>query len=362
MVIATPDHWHALQTIWACQAGKDVYVEKPISYTVDEGRKMVEAARKYNRVVQVGMQSRSNQVVIEAMKLLHDGYIGDIYMAKGLCYKPRDSIGRKKDAPIPKGVHWDLFLGPAPYRPFNPNRFHYNWHWFWDTGTTDMGNQGVHEMDKARWGMNKRVHPVRIHGTGGYFVWDSDQETPNTQITTFEYEDGKIRIKVRKKRKYIIFGKEYAEVEYEEKGVIDKEIEMIRKAREMRARSKEAKELRDRYIEGIKKRIKEKKRYRPVKRVERIDMERGVVEGIEMYNERGNKIGWIKNRYEEKEIKDRGKKEEIAVIKEAEGEMESIGGRSRFKTRVKRIRINENVNGKFKFRKIKKARELSIKN
>jgi len=190
--IATPDHWHALQTIWACQAGKDVYVEKPVSYTIDEGRKAVQAARKYNRVVQAGMQNRSSPSVIAAMKFLHDGNLGEVYMAKGLCYKPRASIGRKKDSPIPNGVNWDLFLGPAPYRPFNENRFHYNWHWFWDTGTTDMGNQGVHEMDKARWGLNKRVHPVRIHGTGRYYVWDSDQETPNVQHATFEYEDGKV--------------------------------------------------------------------------------------------------------------------------------------------------------------------------
>ncbi len=190
--IATPDHWHALQAIWACQAGKDVYLEKPVSWCVSEGRKVVQAARKYNRVVAAGMQSRSNPIKQEAMKLLHDGYIGDVYMSKGLCYKPRDTIGRKKNSPIPKGVHWDLFLGPAPYRPFNENRFHYNWHWFWDTGTTDMGNQGVHEMDLARWGLNKRVHPVRIHGTGNFYAFDSDQQTPNTQNTTFEYEDGKI--------------------------------------------------------------------------------------------------------------------------------------------------------------------------
>ncbi|MFC1563028.1 Gfo/Idh/MocA family oxidoreductase [candidate division KSB1 bacterium] len=190
--IATPDHWHALQTIWACQAGKDVYVEKPISQNIFEGRMAVKAARKYNRIVSPGMQSRSNPVKQEAIRLLHEGYIGDVYMAKGLCYKPRDSIGRKKDSPIPKGVNWDLFLGPAPYRPFNENRFHYNWHWFWDTGTTDMGNQGVHEMDLARWGMNKRMHPVKIHGNGSYYIFDSDQQTPNTQHSSFEYEDGKI--------------------------------------------------------------------------------------------------------------------------------------------------------------------------
>jgi predicted dehydrogenase len=190
--IATPDHWHALMTIWACQAGKDVYVEKPASYNILEGRKAVQAARKYNRVVQVGTQGRSSQGNREAMQFLHEGKLGNIYMAKGLCFKPRENIGYKKDSPIPNGVHWDQFLGPASYRPFNENRFKYNWHYFWDTGTTDMGNQGSHQMDATRWGMNKRVHPVKIHGTGNYYVYKSDEETPNTQISTFEYEDGKI--------------------------------------------------------------------------------------------------------------------------------------------------------------------------
>ncbi len=190
--IATPDHWHALMAIWACQAGKDVYVEKPVSYTIEEGRKLVEAARKYDRVVQVGTQSRSDPVAIEAIKFLHEGKLGDIYMARGVYYGPRESIGHKPDGPIPQGVHWDLFLGPAPYRPFNENRFHYTWHWFWDTGTTDLGNNGIHIMDKARWGLQKRVHPAKVNCSGGYYVFDSDQETPNTQIVAYEYDDGVI--------------------------------------------------------------------------------------------------------------------------------------------------------------------------
>ncbi len=210
--IATTDHWHALATIWACQAGKHVYVEKPISHNLWEGRKMVEATRKYNRCVAVGMQSRSLKSVIDAIKFLHEGKLGEIYMAKGLCFKPRDSIGRFPDGPLPEGqdnylrgkklpnwdvnylkkVHYDLWLGPAPLRPFNHNRFHYNWHWFWDYGCADIGNQGPHEMDIARWGMNKRVHPKKIKCVGGYYAFDSDQETPNTQFATFEYDDGKI--------------------------------------------------------------------------------------------------------------------------------------------------------------------------
>jgi predicted dehydrogenase len=190
--IATPDHWHALATIWACQAGKDVYVEKPTSHNIWEGRRMVEAARKYNRIVQAGTQNRSNPSVQAAMKFLHEGGIGEVYMAKGLCFKPRDTIGKKPDGPVPPGVHYDLWLGPAPLRPFNENRFHYNWHWFWDYGCADLGNQGPHQMDIARWGLNKNDYPVKIHCVGGKFAFDDDQETPNTQMATMEYADGKI--------------------------------------------------------------------------------------------------------------------------------------------------------------------------
>jgi len=190
--IASCDHWHALQTIWACQAGKHVYVEKPSSHNIWEGQKMIEAARRYNRVVQCGMQNRSISAVRKAIEYLHSGELGDIYMAKGLCFKPRDSIGRKADGPVPEGLHYDLWLGPAQWRPFNPNYVHYNWHWFWDFGCADIGNQGPHQMDIARWGMNKKEHPHKIKCVGGYYAFDSDQETPNTQFATFEYKDGKV--------------------------------------------------------------------------------------------------------------------------------------------------------------------------
>ena len=190
--IATPNHWHALQCIWACQAGKDVYVEKPVSHTILEGRRMVEAARKYQRIVQTGTQSRSSSATVRAIDFLHEGGLGDIYMAKGLCLKPRGSIGHVQDSAIPEGVNWDSFLGPAPYRPFNENRFHYKWHWFWDTGNGDFGNQGIHQADIARWALAKNTHPVKIQGFSNFFVWDSDQETPNIQHLEFEYEDGRI--------------------------------------------------------------------------------------------------------------------------------------------------------------------------
>jgi predicted dehydrogenase len=194
--MATPNHWHALATIWACQAGKHVYVEKPASHNVWEGRKMVEAARKYNRVVQVGSQSRSIAHKKRAIELLEQGIIGKVYLAKGLCYKRRKSIGRKPDTSVPPGVDWDMFLGPAPMRPFNELRFKYNWHWFWDTGNGDIGNQGVHEMDIARWGLGVGM-PKSVESTGGKFVYDDAQETPNTQLATFDYGDKQLIFEVR---------------------------------------------------------------------------------------------------------------------------------------------------------------------
>ncbi len=190
--IATPNHWHTLQTIWACQAGKDVYVEKPVSHTIEEGRKMVEAARKYNRVVQTGTQARSQTATLNAIKFMNNDGLGKVFMARGLCLKPRGSIGHVQDGKIPEGVDWNTFLGPAPYRPFNENRFHYKWHWFWDTGCGDLGNQGIHQADIARWALGKHTHPIKIQGMGNYFIWDSDQETPNMQQLEFEYEDGTV--------------------------------------------------------------------------------------------------------------------------------------------------------------------------
>ena len=194
--IATPNHWHALATIWACQAGKDVYCEKPATYNIFEANKVVEAARKYNRMVQIGMQSRSMPYKMRAMELLHGGAIGKIYLAKGLCYKRRPSIGHKEDSPVPAGLNWDIFLGPAPMRPFNELRFKYNWHWFWDTGNGDIGNQGIHEMDVARWGLGRDL-PMGTVSTGGKYVYHDDQETPNTQIATFNYGDAELMFEVR---------------------------------------------------------------------------------------------------------------------------------------------------------------------
>lgn len=195
--LATCDHWHALGAIWACQAGKDVYVEKPASHNLWEGRKMIEAAAKYGRVVQVGMQSRSIEHKQKAIELLRQGAIGKVYMAKGICYKRRKSIGKSPDGLVPAGVDYSQWLGPAQMRPFNPNRFHHNWHWFWDTGNGDLANQGLHEMDIARWGLGKRELPKKIHSSGGKYAYDDDQETPNTLLSTFEYDDCQLVFEVR---------------------------------------------------------------------------------------------------------------------------------------------------------------------
>jgi predicted dehydrogenase len=214
--IVTPNHWHALAAIWACQAGKHVYVEKPASYNILEGRKMVEAARKYNLRVQVGLNNRSSKNVMEAIKFLHDGGIGDIFMARGLCYKARDSYGIAKDSEPPATFHYDRWLGPAPWRPYNEKRSHYCWHWYWDTGNGDTGNTGPHQLDIARWGLNKNEHPVSVYSSGGLWGLNkkpsppdkmtpgklaygdvetygnemSSQETPNTQTIVYKYSDG----------------------------------------------------------------------------------------------------------------------------------------------------------------------------
>jgi predicted dehydrogenase len=213
VVIATPNHWHALATIWALQAGKHVYVEKPASHTVWEGRKMVEAAAQYKKVVQVGTMNRSRSAVRDAIKFMHEGGIGKVYLARGLCFKPRPGIGKYPDGPMQAAeqyrlnveakeveptydtaylskVDYDLWLGPAPKRPFNRNRFHYNWHWHWDYGNGDTGNQGPHQFDLARWGLNKQEHPVKVCSMGGYFGPEASQETPDTHTALFEYADG----------------------------------------------------------------------------------------------------------------------------------------------------------------------------
>jgi predicted dehydrogenase len=195
--IATPNHWHALAAIWAMKAGKDVYGEKPACYNLYEGERMIQVMQETKRVMQVGSQHRSTPFKMRAIDALHDGLIGDIYLAKGLCFKRRASIGHAEDAPTPPGVNWDLFLGPAPMRPFNPLRFKYNWHWFWDTGNGDIGNQGVHEMGICRWAMRDPGMPKTAYAQGGKFAYTDDQETPNTLLADYDYGGREIVFEVR---------------------------------------------------------------------------------------------------------------------------------------------------------------------
>ena len=152
--------------MWAGQGGKEGYGEKPVSHNVWGGRQLVQAGRKYDRIGASGTQSRSVPKLQRAMKFLHSGGIGKLYAAKALCFKPRNSIKMQPDTPVPAGLDYDLWLGPAPWRPFNANRLHYQWHWHWDYGTTDMGNPGIHQMDIMRWGMNTHDYPHTIHGIG----------------------------------------------------------------------------------------------------------------------------------------------------------------------------------------------------
>jgi hypothetical protein len=196
--IATPNHWHALAAIWAMQAGKDVYVEKPVSHNVSEGRRIVEFARKLGRVCQTGTQSRSMTGMRESIAYLHSGKLGKVQIARGLCYKPRGSIGKVDgEQPIPKTVDYDLWCGPAPKKPLMRKNLHYDWHWVWDTGNGDLGNQGIHEMDKARWGLQKNELPRVAFSVGGRFGYVDDGETANTQICFFDYGDSQLIFEVR---------------------------------------------------------------------------------------------------------------------------------------------------------------------
>ncbi len=195
--VATPNHWHALAAIWACQAGKDVYVEKPASHNIYESRQMVEAARKYKRMVQVGSQSRSIPHKMRAIQLIQEGAIGQIYSARALCFRRRFSIGHAPDEAVPAGLDWSLFLGPAQWKPYSKNKFAYNWHWYWDTGNGDIGNQGVHEMDISLWGLGRTGWPASVSSNGGKFAWKDDQETPNTQYAAFEFGDAQMTFDVR---------------------------------------------------------------------------------------------------------------------------------------------------------------------
>jgi predicted dehydrogenase len=185
--IAAPNHWHVLMGIWACQAGKDAFVEKPGTHNLWEGKQLVAAAARYGRMVQHGTQSRSDPAIREAIEKVHGGLIGDAYMAHGTCFKWRDTIGRAPVESVPAGVDYDLWTGPAPQHGYTKNRFHYNWHWMWAYGNGDIGNQGVHQLDVARWGLGLGF-PNKVSAIGGHFMFDDDQETPNDLNCSFQYD------------------------------------------------------------------------------------------------------------------------------------------------------------------------------
>ena len=199
--IATPNHWHSLAGIWAMQAGKDVYVEKPVSHNISEGRRLVEASRRFNRICQAGTQIRSSSGSRAAIAFLRSGRLGEVRVARGLCYKRRDNaMGRVtsvRQVPVPAGLDFNLWLGPAPQQPFHENLVHYRWHWYWDFGNGDLGNQGIHQMDVARWGLNQSGLPRTCLSVGGRFGAPDQAQTANTQFAVMDYGSAKLIFEVR---------------------------------------------------------------------------------------------------------------------------------------------------------------------
>jgi predicted dehydrogenase len=197
VTIATPNHWHALASIWAVQAGKDVYVEKPVSHNVSEGRRIVEFARKHGKIVQTGTQCRSSGGTVDAIAYIHAGKIGEVKLARGLCYKRRNSIGARGTYAPPASLDYDLWCGPAPMGPVTRPKFHYDWHWQWDFGNGDLGNQGIHQMDVARWGLKVSGLGDGVVSYGGRVGYVDAGETANTQICIHSYGDKRLVFEVR---------------------------------------------------------------------------------------------------------------------------------------------------------------------
>lgn len=215
LVAGTPDHWHALPTIHACQAGKDVYVEKPDGHNIVEGQTMVAAMKKHKRVVQLGTQARSGLMQADAMQYLSEGHIGKARFAKAWESSQQGSIGHPADAPVPSGVDYDFWLGPAPKRPFNPRRFHGSWRWFFDYGTGDLGNDGVHRLDVARWALETAVKaqgeeiaklPRAVSAHGGKYYFDDDQQWPDTLMVTYDYAGYVLTYEMRVWNRYTLHG------------------------------------------------------------------------------------------------------------------------------------------------------------
>jgi predicted dehydrogenase len=194
---ATPNHWHSLASIWAMQAGKDVYVEKPVSHNVSEGRRMVQAARKYGRICQTGTQCRSNPGTFDAIAFIRSGGIGKVKLARGLCYKERGPIGPRGEYPVPSEVDYELWCGPAPKRPLTRRQLHYDWHWIWDYGNGDLGNQGIHQMDIARWGLGVSTLGDSVVSYGGRLGYEDAGETANTQVSIHSFGEQTLVFEVR---------------------------------------------------------------------------------------------------------------------------------------------------------------------
>lgn len=190
VTIATPNHWHTLAAIWACQAGKDVYIEKPATHTFNEGLSLVAAAKKYDRIVQHGVQLRSSEAIQEAVQKMRDGLIGDVYMARATIFKWRPKMENFPDSAPPETLDYDLWVGPGKYRPYSKRHVHYNWHWTWDFGNGEIGNQGIHETDMLQWGLDVGL-PTKLTSMGGKYLWNDHRETPELLTTLMEFDGGK---------------------------------------------------------------------------------------------------------------------------------------------------------------------------
>ncbi len=218
--IATPDHWHTPIALAAILAGKHVYVEKPCSHNVHESVLLAEAAQKHRKCVQHGTQSRSGQGIKDAVAFLREGKLGKVRAAKAINHQFRGPIGRAEETDPPPGVNYDLWLGPAPKRPFTRNRWHYQWHWLWDFGTGDLGNDGIHQVDVARWGLGIGL-PAAVSASGGQLFYDDDHETPDTQIVTFEYGDSYLIYEMRLWTNYQLEGHDNGVIFYGDKGILE---------------------------------------------------------------------------------------------------------------------------------------------
>lgn len=202
VAIATPNHWHALSAIWACQAGKDVYVEKPMAYNIWEGRQLIAAARKYKRIVQVGTQRRASAVLPEAFEYLRGGPLGAIRCVHAVIYRGRDGIGKvAAPTPTPAALDYDLWCGPVAKTPVMRTQLHYDWHWVWATGNGEIGNNGAHMIDIGRWALGQNAPPPRAMSIGGRFGFDDDGQTANTQIAWFDYQPAPLVCEIRNLRK-----------------------------------------------------------------------------------------------------------------------------------------------------------------